>query len=105
MKPKLKDAVLKVTAKAVLVGIIPFLADDLEGDILRRRTNGSLDIVSRGAARAHLVRRTGVKFQNGKVTIVFTHRLETAQSTDERTSERERTRVYDGAFVLSIRSG
>jgi hypothetical protein len=35
VKPQLEDAVLKMTPKAVLVGIIPFFTDDFKGDVLK----------------------------------------------------------------------
>ena len=37
VEPQLEYIVLKLTSEAALVGVFPFPADNLEGDVLQRR--------------------------------------------------------------------
>ena len=104
MKPELEDAILKVTPKAVLVRIVPFFTDDFEGDVLKKR---HVPMAKFFAARSHLIGRSSVELQNGEVSIVLAHRLaERERELVVRARERGgHTKLYDGVFVLSIRSG
>ena len=62
MEPELENAILELTSESVFVGVFPFAADDLEGDVFVRRAGGEAERgkVLRVRRRGHRVLRRGI---------------------------------------------